>query len=458
MLITKITSFTELTLLMISLSGQLKSDYYVNLDITDSYARKCIAEMIRDKKIKRCAYDYGTYLRLKKPGGIKALTAMSDSLYQRYMEVTYGHKFSNRVDFIKRLGNMSEVNNLITSLAWPLDNIKVEYEANMFGRSKKGAGAAIRILEDCEHNNLMSKGGPGQTSNERIDLPNQKDFTHEKSIEEEEGEKSRQGGGAADTGAYDFEEYLKESNRIGVEYFTSRVVKRFDKGTYNLRINLSRFYGVVISDGGIYPVYFIGHELIDWEPGAEQSLGIHIPNIAERSRGRGYSEKMFERYKNGAGIFLVKDYGIVKELVNPDKKSKKKNGVMDPLNVYGNAYVIPLDRKLAEPVLKLITLDDWQGFARKIVFTIEERERAKEKDAKQCMAEAVLDDGSYSWEMISCDISKLKLISNQYIENGVTIICYPWQEEIIQRVMKGKVKTETVEPEDIMKKIHKKGK
>jgi hypothetical protein len=389
---------------------------------------------------------------------MEAIMSMSDNLFERYMEVTYGHKFSNRIDFVKRLGNVSDVNNLILALAWPVDNVQMEYEEILFGKIKKGAGAATLTHKPDEQKSLLNKRGLNQSATEPEDSLSDEFDTHENIIGEKGGGEVRHGGQPAVTGAYDFDEYLNESNRRGTEYFTSRVVKRFDKGTYNLRINLSRFYGVVISDGGIYPVYYIGQELVEWEPGAEQSLNVHMPNIAERSRGRSYSEKMFEKYKNGAGIFLVKDYRIIEELMRSTKQAKKKSTMIDPLKIYSNAFVIPIDRKKSEPVLRLLAIDEWQDYSRRIIFTIEERERAKEKNAKQSMAEAVLDDGSYSWEMISCDISKLKLISSQQIENGVTIICYPWQEEVIQRVMQGKVKTETVDPEAIMKKIMKKGK
>ena len=449
--IIKIKSFTELLLLLISITGQIKNDFYANMDITDTYARKCVSELIKDKKIKRCTYEYGTYLRLKKPSGMEQINQMAGTLLERYMDATYGHKFSNRIEYVKRMGNMSEVNNLIVSIKWPLDNLQIEYEANIFGR---GTGAATRSQNPTRILMLTEKGVPlqplGQKGIQDSNRPPEK-----MPVSKQGGERSRQGGAASATGPYCFEEYLSESLRVGTEYFTSRVIKRVDKETYNLRINLSRFYGVIISDGGIYPVYFIGQELVEWEPGAEQSLNIYIPSIAERSRGRSYSVKMFDRYKNGAGVFLVKDYNILTELMSNGKqgKQKKKSTMVSPLTIYGNAFVIPINRKLAEPVLKLITLDEWQEYAKKIIFTIDERKRATAGRAKQILAEAVLDDGSYSWEMISCDISKLRHISNLRIEKEVTIICYPWQEETIKKVMGESVNTETVDPEEITKKI-----
>lgn len=183
-------------------------------------------------------------------------------------------------------------------------------------------------------------------------------------------------------------------------FFTSKYLKLGE--SVNDRINISRISGVMLSQGNLYNVYNL-------EDGArifknsEMDMNNTIQNIYASAYGK-----------------VLKDF----EAIILTEKLPARTERLDGL--FSHYYFVPHSR-YGNIVIRILSCENW-------------REKVQESLYGEASSSTIA-DGFFndipSWELLTCEYSKVKKIKKIAGNNPVHFIIYEWQEDVIKKLAQG---------------------
>lgn len=383
-------------------------------EIPDSYLSNQISKAYKEKLLKHTSTKVGECIRLRAPNGLTALQQISDILYDHYMDLTNEHHFLSRPVEQQRISRLSEVILLCNYASIPTNNLLVTYD-----KKERGLGHPTP-------SNRPIIFSPTSITPEYINPRISVGLINKSS--------------------------LVATNPV---FYTSQILKVCDFGFAKSRINFSRFHGLLVSLGGVYPIYHGGTEQSKWQTSPEhetrESIKAHYScpwgTRAQATQSLGFNG-------TGEAVFLYSGTKILKSFLDSvDPKnlfaSRKLFCPMDPLSIYSDVYLLPVSAKQAHPILKTITLCDWKYRLLRLAFTEDELYTAVTPNYSSYTADAVNEESGTCWfELLSWNLRKLKyaydgIKNNMYISKAdigshplddqskmqVGLVCYDWQVE-----------------------------
>ncbi len=185
-------------------------------------------------------------------------------------------------------------------------------------------------------------------------------------------------------------------------FYTSKYLKHGYPVTH--RINLSKISGLLISNENMYRVYCFNDEILI-PLTAEQTMGVMTRKI----------------YENAYGKAPAKSSAIIISNEMPKKDLSK---------LFTDVHTIPNDKN-GDFVLQMLCTDNWREKILKALYG--EVCHSKLYDGTK--------DDLPSWELLSCDYSKLQTIKKVAKDMPVNIICFDFQVPLVKKITKG-VKTQ----------------
>jgi len=233
-------------------------------------------------------------------------------------------------------------------------------------------------------------------------------------------------------------------------FYCSRYLKSIE-GTDNLKISYGRMLGLLISPGGAYCVYNTFKGLINGSPGGELRARMFVRNVLLKNWSPPDNlEKKEDTYDAYQAVLIGKTPKVALKVL--DDMSKTKSPYLQLNGTYRNIFYVPMDESGINNI-RMLTQERW-------------RERILPKvirsdlivDAQIRSYDAITPSGMKLLVWFDGNLSKLKNIcdGNKDDIQLYTILCFPWQVEIINGYLGSEVKTKTYDEEKIKKMLERK--
>lgn len=183
-------------------------------------------------------------------------------------------------------------------------------------------------------------------------------------------------------------------------FFTSKYLKLGE--SINDRINISRISGVMLSQGNLYNVYNL-------EDGArifknsEMDMNNTIQNLYASAYGK-----------------ILKDFEAIIITKTLPLRTERLDGL------FSHYYFIP-NSWYGNIVIRILSCENW-------------REKVQEALYGEVSPSSIADgffNNIPSWELVTCEYSKIKKVKKIAGNNPVHFIIYDWQENIIKKLTQG---------------------
>lgn len=375
-MIVNVYNAKELLIVIASICGELSTDVELP-DITIGTTGNAILSLKKEKVFSVNKKEKRVRFRWGIEGqeGIKEI---STRLYAHYVFLTNNHKFKSGDNSIKRQRESSEDSLFLLLSQVHVDNIKIEYKPNNFGQNKDQ-----RIFFEKGEKVFPNIG----------EILNLKEFTG----------------------------ILPDGNGF---FYSSRILKKMLSSSGTSRINTSKANGILLANKNSYVVY--GETLLEGKTSktAERAMRDFSFRIKENAFGRGNCEK-YNRNSSGMAIVLLDKDG--KKYKREIKSIVKSNSFLLD-KIYESYHLIPKNEN-GRRVLKIIEKQNWEHRLLKSLYgnNIE----------KTGINDGYAEEGYRSWELLSCNYKKLRVIMKAVFSGEtIDIVCFSWQAEIVKEITK----------------------
>lgn len=229
-----------------------------------------------------------------------------------------------------------------------------------------------------------------------------------------------------------------ESHQKGLEAYQVEVVQDKDG---NRKILGSRMNGVLFSAGGIYVVYNINRNLIEWERYGEVKMSEHVKRIVKLKQKR-------EKEPEIESILLADNMDVFERVINNEKKTWRNLTLLNIDFAYANMYGLPLDRN-GQMMIKIMQRSGWQkemmdDFLPEI-----------EENTNYSVACDGYLDGRYLLLFCIPNISKLKMFLKRAVQEEDKrkwkVYCFDFQISLLARLGKNNITISSISLEEYAK-------
>lgn len=237
----------------------------------------------------------------------------------------------------------------------------------------------------------------------------------------------------------------------------------------NNKVMSSRINGLMVSPGGILPVYSVGNRLIEWKRFGEMKMFYHIRAVINKQEDIGHKTGWLAG-QNGSRwypkmadedremVVLSKlDSNFVK-ICEHEYGTRDKNGeratLMNIDYVYDHMYAIPFNEK-GVLMLKIMQEPGWKTKLIRGVLKNDSLIKAKENTSVDCDG---YDEEKQVYKLVFCvpDLVKLKNFSRraQLAEDKdkYEVYCFKHQVPVVAAMLGGSAKTFSIDIEKVSSK------
>lgn len=329
-------------------------------------------------------------IRIMAPAGLEYMKNFSEEAYAHYMMISNNHQFRTEARNVLNQKLLSTTILAMIRNGYEIDNLSIVHESNNFGKNENTEDVLLSVIGE----GLFSIGDDHFSQNGEV-VP------------------------------------ILESSKlsIGKKFYTSKYLKYGFPVTH--RINFSNIMGIMLSEKNVYKVYHITEDT-KIQKQAEQPMEQWIKEICQRA----YSEEEF-RAISGKELPAI--------LYTEDTKSQLRK-MKKLVNNFTQFHLIPSDPH-GDKVIKILSCENWQAKISEALF-------GSEANTPFCDGMLVIEGTALpSWELLSCDYTKIKTARNLAGKNPIALVCFSWQKEIIKDLLKGmnvQVKILNKKQEDIL--------
>ena len=250
------------------------------------------------------------------------------------------------------------------------------------------------------------------------------------------------------------EQAYKKIDRSHAYFYSSKEIKNCINGDHYIdydKISFTRINGVIISAGGIYPVYNIRTNLIEWSKSSEIKTQHYIRHILEL-RMEGCEAQ--NRYLDiNSTVIMVKDMKLAVRMIAHDslyyrKMASKKRINATPLigidYTYEHMYVLTQSSEDLK-LLEIMTTPSWEIKMKSMYLNKESREESK-------MTSIVCDgvkNGTYIYFFCIPDIVRFKQfvdrVTREETPDKFVVYCFRHQKAFVEAVVGPYVKIKTTD-------------
>lgn len=387
----KIRNAQELILMCIALAGELPKNFDPaghNIPITKPYLKTQITAMKKNGIV--TSRRKQNYTRLKDPEGLKTLADFSEALFEHYMRISNNHSLSGSGNAKKKMNINAQVASVYFMMRCGclIDTIGMEYDSNLFGKKNKN------------ENNILDSilGGSdffiNDDSSSTFFLDSKGEILPLKKLAQSVSHK---------------EPY----------FFSARFIKNsIETRESKIKIRGSRFTGFLLTPTRIFSVYYI-------EKAGEDFL---IKNNAE-AEAKTTGAKIFNAANPNRrlltipdSIVIIPDKESIPSIIHPEKRTR-----FSLSSVY-DTFTIITDDEEGQFMMEILKTENYREKIKNTLYYPEEIRNGKDCDG--------VVDGRKSWELITCDYSKIYRIKKEKTRK-VHVICFDTQKEIIKKLLKG---------------------
>lgn len=227
-------------------------------------------------------------------------------------------------------------------------------------------------------------------------------------------------------------------DECGSVYYTSREVKGYtdyhddiknntdEMGDAMKQVISSRMTGLLLSDGGAYPIYHLGYSLSNWQRGGELKIKVHMDYML--------GSKMSNPKSCDYSILTLEDYASLARVITPltDNDEKNINAFRILDTAYKRIYAVPYSLE-GRKMIEIMTIRDWE-YKFKSLFLKNYEWRDVERTGIPC--DGYTDD---KYVLLFCipDLKKLRLFKTYAArigdKNRFAVLCFDFQEEMVAK-------------------------
>lgn len=246
----------------------------------------------------------------------------------------------------------------------------------------------------------------------------------------------------------------RKIDRSHAYFYSSREIKNCIDGDryadYD-KISYTRINGVIVSAGGIYPVYNIRMNLIEWSKSSEIKTQNYIRYILEQRMEGCEAQNGF--LDINSTVIMVKDMSIAVRMIVYDslyyrKMASKKRISVTPLigidYTYEHMYVLTQSSEDLK-LLEIMTTPSWEIRMKSMYLDKESREESK-------MTSIVCDgvkNGTYIYFFCIPDIVRFKQfvdrVTREETPDKFVVYCFRHQKAFVEEVVGPYVKIKTTD-------------
>lgn len=387
----KIRNAQELILMCIALAGELPKNFdpaEYNIPITKAYLKTRITAMKKNGLV--TSRRKQNYTRLKDPEGLKALANFSEALFEHYMRISNNHSSGRSGSAKKKMNISAQVSSVFFMMRCGclIDTIGMEYDSNLFGKKNKNENNVLDSIlggSDFFINNTASPTFFLDSKGEILPL----------------------------------RKLAESANHKEPCFFSARFIKNsIETRESKIKIRGSRFTGFFLNDSDIFSVYYIDKAdedfLIKNNAEAEAKItGAKIFNAAN-------PDKQILTVPDS--IIIIPDKELIPSIINPEKRKRFS------LNSIYNSFSIIPDDEEGQFMMEIFKTKNYREKIKNTLYYPEEIRNDKDCDG--------IIDGRKSWELITCNYSKIYRIKKEKTRKA-HVICFDTQEEMIKELLKG---------------------
>lgn len=397
-------NINEYIMSLIGLCGVKSENYQYGVKVSNQYYKRAVKNLIDEKLIRRSKDDREKIIGIKKPNGIKYLERIPE-LFSEYNLLTENATSPKTNVKKKRRIKQGNVNAFFVTNNIPVNFIKIIYRPPI---------AQKRIVKKGERSFTADSSlyaGENKSKNELTTAVKQNTFTGNE---------------------LSFTSILKTLTYEKAYFFSSKAVKKEEgeKGRGTGKINLSRLFGQLYSQGNSYSVFYVRNPIKEqWNIGSEK----RAQTILATYHLIAYKQPTTDV----PAIFLIDDEKHIPDLMrNPTKDMYRK---ITPNRVYRNFHILPMTDNGVDVLRILIT----KGYKNKIKRLLFRAEYSSDNSSIDAFIDKVP-----TYEFISGNFKKIDHIKEQslYHGNTVNIVCFKWQVDILKPLLKSfKLNIRTIE-------------
>ena len=236
----------------------------------------------------------------------------------------------------------------------------------------------------------------------------------------------------------DPKEIIRNSPKSLPLYLSGPVLKQAAEGQQHSRREMSISSGSIICGSGTISVFLIGTANFRWYAASETQTALDIKRLREDSLGLPRS-----RDRRLRALLLAEKKDIVRLLL---ERSGKEDAKMDPTSIFKLCYAVPVeeaDKKKGEEdpdakprmslpmkehaldVAKMLALPDWKKKTNEIL----KLTPLTGDDG----ADAVAKDGKPVYNLLCCNLGRIKELERQIQKGRCRVIVHDWQKDSLEK-------------------------
>lgn len=243
----------------------------------------------------------------------------------------------------------------------------------------------------------------------------------------------------------------KEIKKIQA-YHDNVIMIKGEKGTYSKKLQNSRITGLLISPGGIYGVYNIGNQMLEWKRTGEVKMANYILQIV---RNKNIEEDMLQDKKEC--IIIARTQTLFYKILTLNYQRNNIKNERTLLNIdyaYNKMYAIPENRN-GMLLIKMMTVNGWKKKIYDSMFSQKEQENAKFVSVT-CDAYNAEED-IYKLTFCVPDMVKLKsFVVRAKLENNrkqFELYCFTMQLDMIAEFVRDAVQIYKIDLQEYVKSV-----